>query len=319
MVVMASPPPGYTVRPATWDDLDAVATLLRVADLADIGEQDFSIEELKDDWRQPQLDMTSDTWLVMSGAEACAYTWLLGRNSHRDLDSWGVVHPGHRGQGLGTFLLDVVERRAAEHQVLVEPPGQSTLLLHTLAMDSAARTLLEGRGFELTRHFWRMDIELETEPASPGPVDGISIRTFLRGQDERPVYEAFEEAFAGHFGYVPRSFEDWSTVRLQEGFVPSLWFVATEGQEVVGALAGRIMEGMGWVATLGVRQPWRGRGIGGALLRHSFAAFHRRGITKASLSVDARNETGAVALYERAGMHVALQYDTYEKRYGGPA
>jgi mycothiol synthase len=316
---MSTPPPGYTVRPATWDDLDAVAKVLIEADLADLGEQDFSIEELKDDWRQPQLDMASDTWLVTSGEEACAYTWVLGRNSHRDLDSWGVVHPEHRGRGLGSFLLDVVERRAAEHQLLVEPPGQSTLLLHTLAVDTAARSLLEGRGFELTRHFWRMDIELETAPAPPESVDGISIRAFRRDGDERPVYEAFEEAFAGHFGYVPRSFEDWSAVRLQEGFDPNLWFVATEGQEVVGALAGRIMEGMGWVATLGVRKRWRGRGIGEALLRHSFAAFRRHGITKASLSVDARNETGAVALYERAGMHVALQYDTYEKRYGGPA
>jgi ribosomal protein S18 acetylase RimI-like enzyme len=51
-------------------------------------------------------------------------------------------------------------------------------------------------------------------------------------------------------------------------------------------------------------------------LRHSFAEFHRRGVTKSSLSVDARNETGAVALYERVGMHIARQYDTYEKRIG---
>lgn len=316
---MASPPPGYTVRPATWDDLDAVATLLRDADLADLGEQDFSIEELKDDWRQPQLDMASDTWLVTSGGEACAYTWLLGRNSHRGLDSWGVVHPSHRGRGVGTFLLEVVERRAAEHAALAPPGEPARLLLHTLGVDSAARTLLEGRGFELTRHFWRMDIRFEELPAPPEPVSGITIETFRRDRDERPVYEAFEEAFADHFGYVPRSFEDWSAHRLQEGFDPGLWFVAIEGQEVVGALAGRILEDVGWVATLGVRERWRGRGIGEALLRHAFVEFHRRGLTRTSLSVDARNETGAVVLYERAGMHVALRYDTYEKRYGGPA
>jgi hypothetical protein len=35
--------------------------------------------------------------------------------------------------------------------------------------------------------------------------------------------------------------------------------------------------------------------------------------------VDATNETGAVALYERVGMYVARQYDTYEKRFGARA
>lgn len=313
---MATPPSGYTVRPATWDDLDVVAKLLQVADIADLGAPDFFQDELHDDWRQPQLDMATDTWLVTGNGEASAYTWLLGRNSHRDLDSWGVVHPEHRGRGLGTFLLDVVERRAADHGALAPPGEQATLLFHTLAVDTAARELLLRRRFELVRHFWRMDIELENTPAPPNPVDGISIRTFRRGRDERPIYEAFEEAFADHFGYVPRSFEEWSTMRLQEGFDPSLWFVATEGPEVVGALAGRIMEDVGWVATLGVRGPWRGRGIGEALLRHSFTEFHRRGIAKSSLNVDATNETGAVAVYERVGMHVARQYDTYEKRFG---
>jgi mycothiol synthase len=319
MVAMTTLPAGYVARPATWDDLEAVGALLRAADLADLGEVDFSIEELKDDWRQPQLDMSSDTWLVTSDGEACAYTWLLARNSHRDLDSWGVVHPDHRGRGLGTFLIEVVERRAAEHAALTPSGERSTLLFHTLGVDTAARTLLESRGFELTRHFWRMDIRFERPPAQPEPVDGIVIRTFRRGQDERPVYEAFEEAFAGHFGYVPRSFEDWSAHRLQEGFDPGLWFVAREGQEVVGALAGRILEDVGWVATLGVRKRWRGRGIGEALLRHSFVEFHRRGLPRTSLSVDAGNETGAVVLYERAGMHVALRYDTFEKRYERPA
>jgi mycothiol synthase len=313
---MTTPPAGYTSRPATWDDLDAVGKLLVVADLADLGEQDFFIEELQDDWRQPQLDMATDTWLVKSNGEACAYTWLLARNSHRDLDSWGVVHPEHRGRGLGRFLLEVVERRAAEHGALVPAGERAKLLFHTLAVDSAARELLLGRRFDLVRHFWRMDIELENAPPSPESVEGISIRAFRRDQDERPVYEAFEEAFADHFGYVPRSFEDWSTMRLKEGFDPSLWLVAREGSEVVGALAGRIMEGIGWVETLGVRKRWRGRGIGEALLRHAFPEFHRRGITRSSLNVDSTNETGAVALYERVGMHVARQYDTYEKRFG---
>jgi ribosomal protein S18 acetylase RimI-like enzyme len=69
----------------------------------------------------------------------------------------------------------------------------------------------------------------------------------------------------------------------------------------------------GWVATLGVRRPWRKRGIGLALLRHSFNEFYRRGLRRAGLGVDAQNLTGALRLYESAGMHVEQAFDQYEK------
>jgi hypothetical protein len=50
-----------------------------------------------------------------------------------------------------------------------------------------------------------------------------------------------------------------------------------------------------------------------ALLLHSFNEFYRRGSRKAGLGVDASSLTGATRLYERAGMHVARQYDSYQK------
>ena len=70
---------------------------------------------------------------------------------------------------------------------------------------------------------------------------------------------------------------------------------------------------MGYVNILGVRRPWRRRGLGMALLQHAFAEFYRRGQQRAGLGVDAGSLTGATRLYERAGMHVARQFDTYEK------
>ena len=62
-----------------------------------------------------------------------------------------------------------------------------------------------------------------------------------------------------------------------------------------------------------MRRPWRHMGLGMALLLHSFREFYRRGTHKVGLSVDSQNLTGATRLYERAGMHVARQYDTYQK------
>jgi ribosomal protein S18 acetylase RimI-like enzyme len=50
-----------------------------------------------------------------------------------------------------------------------------------------------------------------------------------------------------------------------------------------------------------------------ALLLHSFGEFHRRGFKKAGLGVDASNLTGALRLYQNAGMYVKRQFDRYEK------
>lgn len=69
----------------------------------------------------------------------------------------------------------------------------------------------------------------------------------------------------------------------------------------------------GWVDTLGVARAWRGRGLGLALLHHSFGAFYRRGRRRVGLGVDSQSLTGAPRLYERAGMHLAQESMTYEK------
>lgn len=71
--------------------------------------------------------------------------------------------------------------------------------------------------------------------------------------------------------------------------------------------------GSGWVGTIGVRRPWRKTGLGLALLRHSFGEFYKRGMATIGLGVDASNPTGATRLYQRAGMHVASEFVTYEK------
>ena len=70
---------------------------------------------------------------------------------------------------------------------------------------------------------------------------------------------------------------------------------------------------MGWVSTLGVRRPWRRRGVALALLHHSFGEFYRRGQQRVGLGVDAESITGATRLYEKAGMYVQRRYNTYHK------
>jgi ribosomal protein S18 acetylase RimI-like enzyme len=82
---------------------------------------------------------------------------------------------------------------------------------------------------------------------------------------------------------------------------------------VAGFSINRYRMGIGWIGTLGVRRPWRKRGLGEALLHYSFDEFYKRGMKTISLGVDAQNPTGATRLYEKVGMRAASEFVTYEK------
>ncbi len=161
-----------------------------------------------------------------------------------------------------------------------------------------------------------MAIDLDGEPAAPRWPDGVSVRTFGPG-DERTFYDVHQETFQDHWEHVHRPYDEWAHWMLApERHHPELWFLAA-GDEPAGIAICRpdeTLEGVGWVAILGVRRPWRRRGLGRALLLHSFAEFGRRGFRQVVLGVDAESVTGAVRLYEEAGMHVAHRFDSYEKQ-----
>src|SRR5207244_5091442 len=142
-------------------------------------------------------------------------------------------------------------------------------------------------------------------------------RRYAGEEDLQAVHECHQESFADHWEFQRQPLEVWRRYTVESpGFDPSLWWLA----EADGELAGICLDQwhasgdptFGWVGVLGVRKPWRGRGLGLALLRHSFADFAARGATRVGLGVDAENTTGAVRLYERAGMRRVRRLDVYE-------
>jgi mycothiol synthase len=317
MVTGIPPPAGYRTRAATWDDLAGVVELFRVSDLADWGEVDMTEVAVRHDWEDPHLDLATDTWLVFdeTAAGPVAYASLLALDAHRQLQAWGVVHPAVRGRGLGSHLLDLVEARARDHPALAPPDGEIFLRPGVIGPDAPAHRLVESRGYRPVRHFWRMDAPLTDELPRPEPPEGVTLRPFALGVDDRAVHSAHQEAFADHWGFVPRGFEEWARHRLHESaFDPSLWFVAEGAGDIVGVLQGVDDEGAAWVGMLGVRPAWQKRGIGEALLRHAFIEFRGRGYKRVGLAVDSDNESRASSLYERVGMTVTRQFDFYEKR-----
>src|SRR6185295_5109817 len=70
--------------------------------------------------------------------------------------------------------------------------------------DDDYRAALSRHGFRVVRSSFTMEIDLERpteEPVWPG---GLMSRGFVPGE-ERAVYDAYAEAFADHWGFVPES------------------------------------------------------------------------------------------------------------------
>ncbi len=301
-----TPPAGYTIRRPTKDDLAAVAAFLAVVTAVESGAPDFSEEELRGHWGA--LDLDADAWLILAPGGGVAGYAALHHQDHAVLQSEGYVHADHAGRGVGTFLVRATESRACEHVPLAPPDVQVLLYNAVKARNSAARHLLERDGYAAIRFFLRMVADLDVSPPPPAWPDGIAVRGWESEADDHPAYLTLEEAFRDHWGHVPTPFEAWR--RKGERFDPGLWFLAFDSEAIAGALVGWHSLGMGWVDQLGVRRPWRKRGLGLALLRQAFAEFYRRGWTQVSLDVDAESETGATRLYERAGMRVDPSHAT---------
>jgi mycothiol synthase len=189
--------------------------------------------------------------------------------------------------------------------------------------DEGLRRLYEEAGYRLVRHTLEMRVELDADLPEPQWPEGMRMRTLVPGEDERAVYEADLEAFEDHWEPSREPFDEWRAWAVEHPrFDPSLWFLAEAGEALVGyCVCGVHASGdpsFGFVYSLGVRRPWRRRGLGLALLRHALREFRGRGMRRAALDVDAENLTGAVRLYERAGMHIAKRRDIYETSLAPP-
>ena len=302
---------GYELLAPTWDDLEPAAEVLAADDLDDAGQVVLDTGYLRGQWERFGFELTTDAWVAVDAAGTVVGHGQVTRDEDDLAASWGVVHPAHRGRGIGSALLGRIEARANELLAGVHG-GRFRHVVN--AGDEAAAALLRSRGLHLARHHSIMSIELSPDVvAGPAP-PGIAI-TSLRPQDDlREVHAVIEEAFEDHWCDRSESFEHWVQDRTQvPDYDPALWRLAWEDRRLVGALVASVLGDQGWVTLLGVRREARGRGIGAALLHGAFEAFAARRIRSMVLTVDAADPTGATALYERVGMRVVGRFDLWER------
>lgn len=282
----------FRARDATPGDAEGILAVGIARDVADLGFGDWAVEDVLE-----ELDEASAAHVVTEDARVIAYALVEGA------DLRIAVHPDACGRGVGSWLREWGEAR-----------GEGVVRQEAAGSNDAARRLLEAAGYSAAQHFWRMTTDLDGPlPELPLPA-GVTLRPYEPGVDDSAAHALVQDAFTDIPGNVARGFEEWRALAVgRSQFAPELSTVA--GDFAAVALCERWEDGQGYVAYLATARGLRGRGLGRALLATSLEKMRAAGLPRASLSVNARNES-ATRLYESVGMRVAARSDRYEKRLG---
>ncbi|MEU3777475.1 mycothiol synthase [Streptomyces sp. NPDC032472] len=217
-----------------------------------------------------------------------------------------VVHPALRGRGHGRAL----------GQALLGASGKR-IRVWAHGGKSAARHLAQVLGLTLFRELRQLRRPLGPDaPPLPEPVlpAGVSVRTFVPGQDDEAWLAANAAAFAHHPEQGSLTQRDLNDRIAQPWFDPKGFFLAEREGRLVGFHWTKVHaeQQLGEVYVLGVLPGSQGGGLGKALTAVGLQHLQASGLPTAMLYVDADNPA-ALAVYEGLGFsthEVDLMYRT---------
>ena len=281
-------------RPASRDDLRPVVDMFCAYDVAYRAGVDTDDAEFTDDWDKDGFDWVASTLVAEDGGQVVGFATVI--------EEFADAMTVQGREDLLPVLLEWVEQHEGQLEHYVPDP------------DTARGELLHARGWKPERRFWRMRRPLDGEQPEPVWPEGITVRAYDRPHDDEAVHRLITTSFREIGGQHERTLEDWRGYLLDtERFDPSLYLVALAGDEVVGAALSQPMgEDYGFVRQLAVSPSQRGRGLGIALLHECFRRHAARGFPATVLGVDAGNLTGALDLYEKAGMKVHEHFTRWD-------
>ena len=311
------------LRPFTLGDAQAAVDLFNACSQALYGWDDCELDNLINDWTSPGMHVEEMIRVLEDeSGKIIGYidVWDITK-PHVTKYVWGVLHPNHWDDVVYRDMLVWAEGLARE-RINLAPMGTRVIMSQgTSNTDIRRKRSLESYGYELVRNFFRMEIDFKHKPLPPQLPAGITVMPIDIVSELKDALIAMDDGFKDHWGHVERPIEEvlvqWQHfLENDKDFDPSLWFLAKSSDQIAGICrcGAKTVEDpdMGWVNQLCVRKPWRRQGLGMALLLTAFNEFYQRGKKRAGLAVDAASLTNATRLYEKAGMQVTQQYDTYE-------
>jgi mycothiol synthase len=334
----ASAPPGRSAAVAvaglTWRslgraDIPALTRLFAAAEEVDRTGEHMDEQDVEEEFQAAGFDPQRQSFGAVGpdGELVCGGLVHLPRTV-RDVDRVGLsgtVHPVYRGEGIGRQLLTWQEARGEARHRARHPavPGQLMLCPYAHVTDHVR--LAERSGYTAVRWFNEMLRDLNEPVPEPPPVPaGLRLVPFDPSLDDA-VRRAHNEAFVQHWGSSERDQVGWAEwFTRARAFEPAVSFLVLDGDQVAAYLlsyhwpADAAATGLrdAWIGQIGTRPPWRGRGLGSAMIGRALVAYRDAGYHRAALGVDTENVTGALRLYERHGFTVEVRRVSYVKPLG---
>lgn len=306
--------PDPTWRPLTRDDVVALAALRNLVEDVDGTHQPMDADQLAEVFDQPRFDPARDTvsaWdgdrLVASGIVGVRDELVDGR-ALVGLD--GVVHPDHRGRGLGVALLRAQERLGADLAARRFPGEPVRLRTSGGLPGSAAQRLLEQEGYVPGNRFVTMAVDLAgwDDPGLPSSAVAPDPEALVATRD------AHNDAFRDHRNHSDVPADDWAHWTGSRAARQDCSAVVVEDGRVLSyALAGEFEPGVLHVTMVGTRREARGRGLGRQVLLQHLRAARAGGYAVSELEVDDDSLTGANRLYESVGYRALRTISRYVK------
>jgi mycothiol synthase len=255
-----------------------------------------------------------DCLIVEVDGQVIGYTWVTWWTEH-SVELFlplGWLVPEWRRKGIGRALLRWQEQRL--RQIAQTQPTTKSCVFGGNAGETQPgnRALLLSEGYTVAFTFVWMTCQIPTEPIRLTPLpDGLDIRPASR--DQLPaIYAANVEAFAESHDPL-ESYDTW--LRNLGGPDPdtSLWVVAWDGDQIAGHVISTSDEAGAHTPWVGIRRPWRRRGLGKALMTRMLQRCQERGIQQADIGTRAENPGKSLHLYESVGYQVVQRMPRYRK------
>ncbi len=281
------------------------------------GAQSLQKSALIVDGAEPFSEAVTLSWQAGPESGTEAGTHLLARTSagkfagYAHLDPTGTaelaVEPSYRRQGHGRALVQALERAAASGAVGSGAGSDgSPLRIWSHGDLPAARALARAAGYRAVRTLLQLRLELTARPAPDGVPwpDGVTVRSFVPGQDDAAWLALNARAFAHHPEQGRMTQADLGARMAEPWFDPDGFLIAEQHQQMVGFHWTKVHRdsgpALGEVYVLGVDPDRHGGGLGKALTAAGLNLLWDRGLRTVLLYVEADNAP-ALAVYRGLG------------------